>query len=64
MVSEQARPAVQVRVPGAHPPARVRRGPAGGWASLTGTEQAVSLLVVERLTNGAVARRLSIPCTP
>jgi DNA-binding CsgD family transcriptional regulator len=33
---------------------------AGGWESLTGTERAVSLLVAEGLTNGAVARRLYI----
>ena len=31
-----------------------------GWESLTATEQAVSLLVAEGLTNGAVARRLYI----
>jgi len=37
-----------------------RRRPAGGWASLTKTERAVSLLVAEGLTNGAVARRLYI----
>ena len=43
----------------------VRRGPRGprhrpadGWESLTATERAVSLLVAEGLTNGAVARRL------
>jgi DNA-binding CsgD family transcriptional regulator len=34
--------------------------PAGGWESLTGTERAVSLLVAQGLTNGAVARRLYI----
>lgn len=45
----------------------VRRGsrgsrlrPATGWDSLTATERAVSLLVAEGLTNGAVARRLYI----
>jgi DNA-binding CsgD family transcriptional regulator len=37
-----------------------RDRPAGGWESLTGTERAVSLLVAEGLTNGAVARRLYI----
>jgi DNA-binding CsgD family transcriptional regulator len=37
-----------------------RQRPAGGWQSLTGTERAVSLLVAEGLTNGAVARRLYI----
>jgi DNA-binding CsgD family transcriptional regulator len=37
-----------------------RHRPADGWQSLTATEQAVSLLVAEGLTNGAVARRLYI----
>jgi DNA-binding CsgD family transcriptional regulator len=37
-----------------------RSRPARGWESLTATEQAVSLLVAEGLTNGAVARRLYI----
>jgi DNA-binding CsgD family transcriptional regulator/tetratricopeptide (TPR) repeat protein len=37
-----------------------RRRPASGWESLTATERAVSLLVAEGLTNGAVARRLYI----
>jgi DNA-binding CsgD family transcriptional regulator len=37
-----------------------RHRPAGGWESLTATERAVSLLVAEGLTNGAVARRLYI----
>ena len=37
-----------------------RHRPAGGWQSLTATERAVSLLVAEGLTNGAVARRLYI----
>ena len=37
-----------------------RDRPARGWESLTATEQAVSLLVAEGLTNGAVARRLYI----
>jgi hypothetical protein len=34
------------------------RRPTGGWASLTATGRAVSLLVTERLANGAVASRL------
>jgi DNA-binding CsgD family transcriptional regulator len=47
------------------PSAPVRRArdeaPAGaGWESLTPTEEAVSQLVAEGLTNGAVARRLYI----
>jgi DNA-binding CsgD family transcriptional regulator len=37
-----------------------RNRPASGWESLTATEQAVSLLVAEGLTNGAVAKRLYI----
>jgi DNA-binding CsgD family transcriptional regulator len=37
-----------------------RHRPAGGWESLTASERAVSLLVAEGLTNGAVARRLFI----
>jgi len=37
-----------------------RHRPASGWQSLTSTERAVSLLVAEGLTNGAVARRLYI----
>jgi DNA-binding CsgD family transcriptional regulator len=37
-----------------------RHRPAGGWESLTTTERAVSRLVAEGLTNGAVARRLYI----
>jgi DNA-binding CsgD family transcriptional regulator len=37
-----------------------RRRPAGGWESLTATQRAVSLLVAEGLTNGAVARRLYV----
>ena len=37
-----------------------RHRPAGGRESLTATERAVSLLVAEGLTNGAVARRLYI----
>lgn len=37
-----------------------RNRPATGWASLTTTEQAVTLLVAEGLTNGAVAKRLYI----
>jgi DNA-binding CsgD family transcriptional regulator len=37
-----------------------RDRPATGWESLTATERAVSQLVAEGLTNGAVARRLYI----
>jgi DNA-binding CsgD family transcriptional regulator len=37
-----------------------RHRPAGGWGSLTKTERAVSRLVAEGLTNGAVARRLYV----
>jgi DNA-binding CsgD family transcriptional regulator len=37
-----------------------RSRPARGWESLTATERAVSLLVAEGLTNGAVARRLYV----
>jgi DNA-binding CsgD family transcriptional regulator len=43
--------------PGAHGP---RQRPERGWESLTEAELAVSLLVAEGLTNGAVARRLYI----
>jgi DNA-binding CsgD family transcriptional regulator len=51
----------QLRALGIHPgPRGPRNRPAGGWESLTGTERAVSLLVAEGLTNGAVARRLYI----
>ena len=48
--------------PSASVPARAgpRHRPADGWESLTATERAVSLLVAEGLTNGAVARRLYI----
>ena len=50
----------QLRALGVRPGPRVE-GPAGhGWESLTATERAVSLLVAEGLTNGAVARRLYI----
>jgi len=46
---------------GARPGARgSRRRPEQGWESLTATERAVSLLVAEGLTNGAVARRMYI----
>jgi DNA-binding CsgD family transcriptional regulator len=41
-------------------PRGARQRPADGWESLTATERAVSLLVAEGLTNGAVARRLYI----
>ena len=51
----------QLRALGARPGTRgSRRRPAHGWESLTPTEQAVSQLVAEGLTNGAVARRLYI----
>jgi len=51
----------QLRTLGVHPGVRgSRHRPAGGWESLTATERAVSLLVAEGLTNGAVARRLYI----
>jgi DNA-binding CsgD family transcriptional regulator/tetratricopeptide (TPR) repeat protein len=51
----------QLRALGVRPgPRGPRNRPAGGWESLTGTERAVSLLVAEGLTNGAVARRLYI----
>jgi DNA-binding CsgD family transcriptional regulator len=50
-----------LRALGVHAGPRGSRGrPAGGWESLTATEQAVSLLVAEGLTNGAVARRMYI----
>jgi DNA-binding CsgD family transcriptional regulator len=46
---------------GARPgPRGARHRPATGWESLTATERAVSVLVAEGLTNGAVARRLYI----
>ena len=41
-------------------PRGARHRPATGWESLTATERAVSGLVAEGLTNGAVARRLYI----
>jgi DNA-binding CsgD family transcriptional regulator len=51
----------QLRALGVRPgPRGPRHRPAGGWDSLTKTERAVSLLVAEGLTNGAVARRLYI----
>jgi DNA-binding CsgD family transcriptional regulator len=51
----------QLRTLGVRPgPRGPRHRPAAGWESLTGTERAVSLLVAEGLTNGAVARRLYI----
>ncbi len=50
-----------MRTLGARPGARgSRRRPAHGWESLTPTEQAVSQLVAQGLTNGAVAKRLYI----
>lgn len=51
----------QLRALGVRPGLRGPRGrQATGWESLTTTERAVSLLVAEGLTNGAVARRLYI----
>jgi DNA-binding CsgD family transcriptional regulator len=51
----------QLRALGVHRGSRgSRHRPAGGWESLTATERAVSLLVAEGLTNGAVARRLYV----
>lgn len=51
----------QLRSLGVRPGRRGSRSrPARGWESLTETERAVSLLVAEGLTNGAVARRLYI----
>jgi DNA-binding CsgD family transcriptional regulator len=51
----------QLRILGARPGARgSRRRPAHGWESLTATERAVSRLVAEGLTNGAVAKQLYI----
>ena len=52
---------VQLRALGVRPgPRGSRHRPAHGWESLTATERAVSRLVAEGLTNGAVARRLYI----
>jgi len=51
----------RLRVLGVRPgPRGPRHRPANDWESLTTTEQAVSRLVAEGLTNGAVARRLYI----
>jgi DNA-binding CsgD family transcriptional regulator/tetratricopeptide (TPR) repeat protein len=51
----------QMRALGVRPgPRGSRDRPTHGWESLTRTEQAVSRLVAEGLTNGAVARRLYI----
>jgi DNA-binding CsgD family transcriptional regulator len=51
----------RLRALGVRPaPRGPRHRPTGGWESLTATERAVSLLVAEGLTNGAVARRLYI----
>ena len=56
-----ARVRAGLRTLGVHPgPRGTRDRPTEGWASLTGTERSVSLLVAEGLTNGAVARRLYI----
>ena len=52
---------MRLRALGVRPgPRGSRDRPAHGWDSLTRTEQAVSRLVAEGLTNGAVARRLYI----
>lgn len=52
---------MRLRALGVRPgPRGPRDRPAHGWDSLTRTEQAVSRLVAEGLTNGAVARRLYI----
>lgn len=51
----------RLRALGARPGARgTRQRPTRGWEGLTPTEQAVSQLVAEGLTNGAVAKRLYI----
>ena len=51
----------ELRALGIRPgPRGPRRAPDGGWESLTRTERAVSRLVAEGLTNGAVARQLYI----
>jgi DNA-binding CsgD family transcriptional regulator len=51
----------QLRALGIHPgPRGSRHRPMTGWESLTPTEKAVSRLVAEGLTNGAVARQLYI----
>jgi DNA-binding CsgD family transcriptional regulator len=56
-----ARVRAQLRALGVRPaPRGPRHRPTDGWGSLTATERAVSLLVAEGLTNGAVARRLYI----
>ena len=50
---------MHLRALGVRPAPRGSRDrPAHGWESLTATERAVSRLVAEGLTNGAVARRL------
>jgi DNA-binding CsgD family transcriptional regulator len=52
---------VQLRAIGVRAGARgSRQRPTHGWESLTSTERAISRLVAEGLTNGAVARRLYI----
>ena len=52
---------MQLRALGVRPgPRGSRDRPAHGWESLSATEKAVSRLVAEGLTNGAVARRLYI----
>ena len=56
-----ARVRARMRGLGAHPgPRGSRVRPASGWESLSATERAVSALVAEGMTNGAIARRLYI----
>jgi DNA-binding CsgD family transcriptional regulator len=56
-----ARVRARMRDLGAHPGAHgSRRRPTTGWESLTATERAVSALVAEGMTNGAIARRLYV----
>ena len=51
----------RLRQLGVNPGARgARARPVSGWESLTATERAVSLLVAEGLTNGAVAKQLYV----
>jgi len=51
----------RLRALGVRPgPRGSRTRPTKGWESLTATERAVSVLVAEGLTNGAVARRLYV----
>jgi DNA-binding CsgD family transcriptional regulator len=60
-----ARTAAELRALGVRPGARgARQRPAMGWDSLTSTQEAVSRLVAEGLTNRAVAQRLFISPHP